>query len=145
MRARSNSRDGREILSRPLTKQSVMFATVPTELRSEIIEKSRSRSPKRELLEVPPQEAWTIARMTGAGDGVQTAQISYKGGPVQLAFKNLFSPFEPSSLDGSVSRQTLTLRLSKEWEAKIREVEHELLKRVSVDSRELLGLSLIHI
>ena len=79
---RSNSLVCREILSRLRIKQSVMFATVPTELRCEIKKMSRSRSPKREMVEVPPLEAWTIASMIGSGDGVQTAQISYKGGSV---------------------------------------------------------------
>ena len=76
----------------------------------------------------------------GNGDGgVQTVQVSYKGGPVQVTMKALFSPFEPSSMDENVSRQTLTLRLSKEWEAKVVEVEQLLLERVALESRDIFG------
>ena len=105
-------------------------------------EMTRSRSPKREICEVPPLEAWTVAGLAGSPGEVQTAAISYKNGPVQLTMKQVFSPFEPSSMDGSVHRQTITLRMNKFWESILRDLEQSLVQRVSTESAKILGCDL---
>ena len=100
-------------------------------------------SPRRDLCEVPPPEAWVIADLGTAGiANVHSASVSYKGGPVQLALRNVFCPFNPSSMDGGEHRQTLTLRLSKSWEVAIADMERRVLERVASDSLQILGREL---
>ena len=88
---------------------------------------------------VPPPAQWTIGRTIDVGTDIRTSSLSFKGQGITFNLENVHSPFEPSALNPASARKTLTLRLSKEWEARFVNLEEALLARVAASSSAILG------
>ena len=128
----------------PLTTRLDDLAHLPQMVQGTLAPQrsERSRSPKgraRATAAVPPVKGWTIAQRIGDGP-VGTAGLTHRNQPIGIGFTNLHSPFNPSSFPNAMSqRQTLTLRLPREWEEALQCMESALLDRVAASSAEIFG------
>ena len=84
---------------------------------------------------IPAVKEWKFDRTSLEG---RVWNITRAGKPIVLTIEGMYSPFEPSSMNESV-RKTLTLRLTKEWDAPFDCMEACLIHEVQERSHEFLG------
>ncbi len=88
---------------------------------------------------IPPVKSWQFMPSSSAESGVKSVPIAHQQRPIVLSIQNAFSPFEPSAFHEGSSRKTLTLRLSKEWDAAFDCLEACLLHEVATSTYEFFG------
>ncbi len=91
---------------------------------------------------IPPVNSWQFMPASSAETGVKSVPIAHQQRPIVLSTQKAFSPFEPSAYVEGATRKTLTLRLSKEWDAAFDCFEACLLHEVTTRSQELFGRTL---
>ncbi len=91
---------------------------------------------------IPPVKSWQFMPSSSADGGVKSVPIAHQQRPIVLSIQKAFSPFEPSAYVEGATRKTLTLRLSKEWDAAFDCFEACLLYEVAARSQEIFGRSL---
>ncbi len=91
---------------------------------------------------IPPVKSWQFMPSSSSDGWVKNVLIAHKQRPIVLSIQNAFSPFEPSAYVEGATRKTLTLRLSKEWDAAFDCFEACLLYEVAARSQEIFGRSL---
>ena len=90
---------------------------------------------------IPPVMSWAF-QAACTENGLKSVPVTHQERPIVLSIQNAFSPFEPSAfLEGS-PRKTLTLRLSKEWDAAFDCFEACLIYEVAIRSQEFFGRNL---
>ncbi len=88
---------------------------------------------------IPPVKSWQFMPSSSADGVVKSVPIAHQQRPIVLSIQNAFSPFEPSAFHEGSSRKTLTLRLSKEWDAAFDCLEACLLHEVATSTYEFFG------
>ncbi len=91
---------------------------------------------------IPPVKSWQFMPSSSSDGWVKSVLIAHQQRPIVLSIQNAFSPFEPSAYVEGATRKTLTLRLSKEWDAAFDCLEACLLHEVTTRSQELFGRAL---
>ena len=91
---------------------------------------------------IPPVKCWQFLPASSAETGIKSVPLAHKQRPIVLSIQNAFSPFEPSAYVEGATRKTLTLRLSKEWDAAFDCLEACLLHEMTTRSQELFGRAL---
>ncbi len=100
-----------------------------------------SRSPpqtRAPAARIPPVKNWAFLP-SRAESGIKSVPVTYEQGPIILSLEDVLSPFEPSSYVEESTRKTLTLRLSKEWDAAFDCFEACLLHEVASRREEFFG------
>ncbi len=91
---------------------------------------------------IPPVKSWQFMPSSSSDGWVKSVLIAHQQRPIVLSIQNAFSPFEPSAYVEGATRKTLTLRLSKEWDAAFDCLEACLLHEMTTRSQELFGRAL---